>query len=169
MVRPACDKAKVYEEKTRNREMCRLKCYLSSIFSEFNSKVLGNILDLVDSKTSLDDCLDKCPKSPPRGCDKECCNQRDMIIQRRKLDRKACCGGHRRVNINNVSADDVIDCRTSHSSCKKGFLLLFSNNNTVCVNSNSRSDLGLDFNFSDECWGLYDLQDTREKYWKDLD
>ncbi|UWX11378.1 CRPV-269 [Crowpox virus] len=181
-LRPPCDKrccdnAKVYDKKMQDRELCRFKCYMKYVLEELQCNNNENALLQCFKKTNniterLEECLKKCPGIPPEGCKKTCCDQRDLVVQRRKNDPKACCDGHSQVKGRKVRKNHVIDCRTSDPSCKeKGFLLLYSDNTTACLSSSIKnSDLGSDFPYSDECWSLDNfLQDRQENYWQTLD
>ncbi|ARF02780.1 SWPV1-206 [Shearwaterpox virus] len=182
-VRPACnkrccDEAKVYNEKVRNRELCRLKCYLCYFLSMIHITVDASITGYlcnnssINTQDNLDECLQKCHEIPPKGCKKECCDQRDMILTRRRDDPDACCEGHKHVNVDDINDEDVIDCRVSSSNCKdQGFLILYSDNSTVCVSKDSKSngELGHDFGYSDECWQLDEYSsDPRKNFWTEL-
>ncbi|UOX38719.1 viral CC-type chemokine [Finch poxvirus] len=182
-LRPQCDKrccdnAKVYDKKIQERELCRFKCYMKYVLEELKCNSNEDALLQCFKKTNnnmpekLEECLKKCPGIPPEGCKKTCCNQRDLIIERRKNDPKACCDGHNQVKNRKVRKNHVIDCRTSDPSCnEKGYLLLYPDNTTACLPSDaSNTDLGSDFPHSDECWQLDNfLQDRNQNYWKTLD
>ncbi|ARF02768.1 SWPV1-194 [Shearwaterpox virus] len=168
-----CNEANNYEKKTQNRDLCRFKCFLSYVLTETEddnkntlSKCLGNKI----TTETLDECLKKCPALPPKGCKKECCDERDMILTRRRNDPDACCDGHTKVKkARKIKEDNVIDCRTSSDKCKdQGFLILYSDNSTVCLPRKATSNLGLDFPYSDECWQLDGHSTDRNKnYWNE--
>ncbi|QRI42950.1 CC chemokine-like protein [Mudlarkpox virus] len=174
-----CDNGRAYNARTRDRDLCRLKCYLCFLLSMVqnsgsdSSLVTSLCNGTINDTKDLDECLQKCGDSPPRGCDKKCCDQRDMVVQNRRGDPEGCCNGHRRVGVEDVKEEDVVDCRRSSDSCSdQGFLILYSDNSTVCVSSGSKSDgeLGYQFGYSDECWQLAeDLSDPRKKYWQELE
>ncbi|AYP74132.1 CC chemokine-like protein [Fowlpox virus] len=171
-----CDDGRAYNTRTQNRELCRLKCYLCYLLLTFqNNKVNNSITEfLCNNKTTedLNKCLLECGESPSRGCEKECCDKRDLVVNSRRKDPDACCDGHKQVDVDDLNEEDIIDCRTSSPKCNnKGFLVLYSNNNTVCVpeGSTSNGEVGHQFGYSDECWKLDEYSsDPKKNYWQDL-